>query len=166
MALQQYDRILIFAANKSCLIECNRTRKICLNGLRTKRYVTSLATTASQFQSLVLPIVRDMAATPTHHHFKSQRGLLFTHTFVTLPAQPQGLVSYSFPYTWLKIFFFLATRPFHILPYIRFRPNLVKVTGTWTTTHAQTMMGSEVRMGSLGSKRSFSPKRHQVLQNT
>ena len=29
--------------------------------------------------------------------------------------------------------------------------------------HAQTMVGSEVTMG---SKRSFSPKRHQVLQNT
>ena len=63
-------------------------------------------------------------------------------------------------------FFFLATRLFHILPYIRFRPNLVKVTGTLTTTHAQKMVGSGVLMGSLGSKRSFSPKRHQVLQNT
>ena len=63
-------------------------------------------------------------------------------------------------------FFFLATRLFHILPYIRFSPNLVKVTGTLTTTQAQTMVGSEVTMGSLGSKRSFSPKRHQVLQNT
>ena len=62
--------------------------------------------------------------------------------------------------------FFLATRLFHILPYIRFWPNLVTVTGMLTTTQAQTMMGSEVRMGSLGSKRSFSPKRHQVLQNT
>ena len=62
--------------------------------------------------------------------------------------------------------FFLATRLFHILPYIQFWPNLVTVTGTLTTTQARTMMGSEVRMGSLGSKRSFSPKRHQVLQNT
>ena len=61
--------------------------------------------------------------------------------------------------------FFLATRLFHILLYIRFRPNLVKVTSTLTTTQAQMMMGSEVTMGSLGSKRSFSPKRHQVLQN-
>ena len=63
-------------------------------------------------------------------------------------------------------FFFLATRLFRILPYIRFWPNLVKVTGTLTTTQAQTMVGSEVTMGSLGSKRSFSSKRHQVLQNT
>ena len=82
-------------------------------------------------------------------------------TLLTLPAQPHGLVSYSFPYIWLKIFFFLATRLFHIFPW----PILVKVAGTWTTTHAQTMVGSEVMMGSLGSKRPFSPKRHQILQN-
>ena len=66
-------------------------------------------------------------------------------------------------------FFFLlllATRLFHILPYIRFWPNLVKVTSTLTTTHAHKMVGSGVTMGSLGSKRSFSPKRHQVLQIT
>ena len=62
--------------------------------------------------------------------------------------------------------FFLATRLFHILPDIWFWPNLVTVTGILTTTQAQTMMGSVIRMGSLGSKRSFSPKRHQVLQNT
>ena len=66
--------------------------------------------------------------------------------------------------------FFLSssgnTSFWHILPDIWFWPNLVTVTGTLTTTHAQKMMGSEVMMGSLGSKRSFSPKRHQVLQNT
>ena len=62
--------------------------------------------------------------------------------------------------------FFLATRLFHILPIVRFWPYLVKVTSTLTTTQAQTMMGSAVTVGSLGSKRSFSPKRHQVLQNT
>ena len=44
--------------------------------------------------------------------------------------------------------------------------DLVIVTGTFTTTQARTMMGSEVTMGSLGSKKSFSPKRHQVFQNT
>ena len=69
----------------------------------------------------------------------------------------------------LSSFFFLlllATRLFHILPYIRFWPNLVKVTSTLTTTHAHKMVGSGVTMGSLGSKRSFSPKRHQVLQIT
>ena len=32
--------------------------------------------------------------------------------------------------------------------------------------YSQTMVGSDVMMGSLGSKRSFSPKRHQVLRNT
>ena len=72
----------------------------------------------------------------------------------------------SFFFLLSSFFFFLATRLFHILPYIRFWPNLVKVTGTLTTTQAQTMVGSEVTMGSLGSKRSFSPKKHQVLQNT
>ena len=74
--------------------------------------------------------------------------------------------SFFFVSFFLSFFFFLATRLFHILPYIRFWPNLVKVTGTLTTTQAQTMVGSEVTMGSLGSKRSFSSKRHQVLQNT
>ena len=132
---------------------------------------------------------------------RSRRILFLTRFFflllLSLPAQPQTLVSYSFlssssssssflPCRWLRqglvsdsfllsffflsffllSFFFLATRLFHILPYIRFWPNLVKVTGTLTTTQAQTMVGSEVTMGSLGSKRSFSPKRHQVLQNT
>ena len=62
--------------------------------------------------------------------------------------------------------FFLATRLFRILPNVRFWPNLVKVTSTLTTTQAQTMIWSPITMGSLGSKRSFSPKRHQVLQNT
>ena len=67
-----------------------------------------------------------------------------------------------------SFFFFLllATRLFHILPNVRFWPNLVKVTSILTTTQAQTMMGSAVTVGSLRSKRLFSPKRHQVLQNT
>ena len=63
-------------------------------------------------------------------------------------------------------FFFLATRLFRILPDIRFRPNLVIVTNTWTTTQAQTMMGSEVTMGSLGSKMWFSRKMLFLLQIT
>ena len=74
----------------------------------------------------------------------------------------QGIVSFSF----LILLLLLETRLFHILPNIRFWPNLVTVTGTLTTTHVQTMMGSAIRMGSLESKRSFSPKRHQVLQNS
>ena len=63
-------------------------------------------------------------------------------------------------------FFFLATRLFRILPDIRFRPNLVIVTSTWTTTQAQTMMGSEVTIGSLGSKWWFSQKMLFLLQIT
>ena len=63
-------------------------------------------------------------------------------------------------------FFFLATRLFRILPDIRFRPNLVIVTSTWTTTQAQTMMGSEITMGSLGSKMWFSRKMLFLLQIT
>ena len=94
----------------------------------------------------------------------------FFFFFLTLPVTPAGscflLVSSFFLLSFFLSFFFLATRLFHILPYIRFWPNLVKVTGTLTTTQAQTMVGSEVTMGSLGSKRSFSSKRHQVLQNT
>ena len=94
---------------------------------------------------------------------------------VSYPAGDSGRVLFLTRFFFLSFFlssffllsfFFLATRLFHILPYIRFWPNLVKVTGTLTTTQAQTMVGSEVTMGSLGSKRSFSPKRHQVLQNT
>ena len=86
--------------------------------------------------------------------------------FFTLPVTPAGSCFLLVSSFFLLSFFFLATRLFHILPYIRFWPNLVKVTGTLTTTQAQTMVGSEVTMGSLGSKRSFSSKRHQVLQNT
>ena len=63
-------------------------------------------------------------------------------------------------------FLLLATRVFHTFPYILFWPNLVTMTGTLTTTQAQKMVGSGVTMGSLGSKRSFAPKRHQVLQIT
>ena len=63
-------------------------------------------------------------------------------------------------------FFLLATHLFHTLPYIWFWPNLLTVTGTLTTTHTLKMVGSGVTMGSLGSKRSFSPKTHQVLQIT
>ena len=128
---------------------------------------------------------------------------------LTLPAQPQGTVSYSFLLSssssysaggpaescillvslscrrsrrilFLTRFFFLlllssssssfffllATHLFHTLPYILFWPNLVTMTGTLTTTQAQKMVGSGVTMGSLGSKRSFAPKRHQVLQIT
>ena len=123
---------------------------------------------------------------------------------VTLPAQPQGTVSYSFLLSssssssffffflpcrrsrrvlFLTRFFFLlllllllsssfffffllATHLFHTLPYIWFWPNLLTVTGTLTTTHTLKMVGSGVTMGSLGSKRSFSPKTHQVLQIT
>ena len=90
---------------------------------------------------------------------------LLVSSFFILPAQPQDLVSYSF----LSSFFFfllLATRVFHTFPYILFWPNLVTMTGTLTTTQAQKMVGSGVTMGSLGSKRSFAPKRHQVLQIT
>ena len=86
-----------------------------------------------------------------------------------LPAQPQDLVSYSFLLSSSSssfFFFLLATHLFHTLPYILFWPNLVTMTGTLTTTQAQKMVGSGVTMGSLGSKRSFAPKRHQVLQIT
>ena len=89
---------------------------------------------------------------------RRSRRILFSSRFFFLLS--------SFFFLLSSFFFFLATRLFHILPYIRFWPNLVKVTSTLTTTQAQTMVGSEVTMGSLGSKRSFSPKRHQVLQNT
>ena len=65
-----------------------------------------------------------------------------------------------------SFFFLLATHLFHTFPYILFWPNLVTMTGTLTTTQAQKMVGSGVTMGSLGSKRSFAPKRHQVLQIT
>ena len=79
---------------------------------------------------------------------------------VILPAQPQDLVSYSFLLSSSSFFFFLlATHLFHTLPYIWFWPNLLTVTGTLTTTHTLKMVGSGVTMGSLGSKRSFSPKR-------
>ena len=57
-----------------------------------------------------------------------------------------------------SFFFFLATRLFHILSYIWFRPNLVKVTSTLTTTQAQTMMGSQVTMGHCGQKGHFHQK--------
>ena len=93
-----------------------------------------------------------------------------------LPAQPQDLVSYSFLLSsssssssssfFFFFFFLLATHLFHTLPYIWFWPNLLTVTGTLTTTHTLKMVGSGVTMGSLGSKRSFSPKTHQVLQIT
>ena len=52
----------------------------------------------------------------------------------------------------------LATRLFHIFSDIWFWPNLVTVTETWTTTHAQAMMGSEVMMGSLWSRGRFHKK--------
>ena len=91
-------------------------------------------------------------------------------SFFILPAQPQDLVSYSFllssSFFFFFFFFLLATHLFHTLPYIWFWPNLLTVTGTLTTTHTLKMVGSGVTMGSLGSKRSFAPKRHQVLQIT
>ena len=100
---------------------------------------------------------------------RSRRVLYLTRFFI-LPAQPQDLVSYSFLSSFFFFFFFflllLATRVFHTFPYILFWPNLVTMTGTLTTTQAQKMVGSGVTMGSLGSKRSFAPKRHQVLQIT
>ena len=82
-------------------------------------------------------------------------------SWVSLPCRShrQGIVFFSFLLVssffflllLLSSFFFLATRLFHIFPYIRFWPNLVKVTGTLTTTHAQKVVGSGVMMGSLGS---------------
>ena len=103
------------------------------------------------------------------------QGLFLSRYYLTcsfLPCRRSRRVLYLtrfflsfFLLSFFLLSFFLATRLFHILLYIRFRPNLVKVTSTLTTTQAQMMMGSEVTMGSLGSKRSFSPKRHQVLQN-
>ena len=112
---------------------------------------------------------------------RSRRILFLTRFFflllllLILPAQPQDLVSYSFllsssssssSSSFFFFFFLLATHLFHTLPYIWFWPNLLTVTGTLTTTHTLKMVGSGVTMGSLGSKRSFSPKTHQVLQIT
>ena len=99
----------------------------------------------------------------------------FSMVLLILPAQPQDLVSYSFllsssssssSSSFFFFFFLLATHLFHTLPYIWFWPNLLTVTGTLTTTHTLKMVGSGVTMGSLGSKRLFSPKTHQVLQIT
>ena len=67
-----------------------------------------------------------------------------------LPAQPQDTVFFSIL---LSSFLFLATRLFHILPYIRFWPNLVKVTGTLTTTQAQTNGGVRGHDGVTGVKK-------------
>ena len=53
----------------------------------------------------------------------------------------------------LLLLLLLATRYFHILPDIWFWSNVVTLTGTLTTTQAQTMVGSDVMMGSLGSKK-------------
>ena len=69
----------------------------------------------------------------------------------------QGLVSFWFLLSSYS-FFFLATRLFHILLYIRFWPNLVKVTGTLTTTQAQTMVGQRSRWGHWGQKGHFHQK--------
>ena len=137
-------RALLKGAVSSCYLSCRRSRRI----LFPTRFF--------------LPCRR------------TGRVLYLTRFFFLLlllllyPAGVTGRVLYPSRFFFLlsSSFFFLATHLFHILPYIRFWPNLVKVTGTLTTTQAQTMVGSEVTMGSLGSKRSFSPKRHQVLQNT
>ena len=113
----------------------------------------------------------------------STTSLFFVFVFVFYPAGgPAGscilLVSSFFFFFLLLLlllllssssfffFFLLATHLFHTLPYIWFWPNLLTVTGTLTTTHTLKMVGSGVTMGSLGSKRSFSPKTHQVLQIT
>ena len=74
--------------------------------------------------------------------------------FLILPAQPQDLVSYSF----LLLSFFLATRLFDILPDIWFWLNLVTMTDTWTTTHAQTVMGQTSWWGHWGQKGNFHQK--------
>ena len=54
-------------------------------------------------------------------------------------------------------FSFLATRLFRILPDIRFRPNLVIVTNTWTTTQAQ-WWGQRSQWGHWGQKCDFHRK--------
>ena len=100
--------------------------------------------------------------------------LLVSSSFF-LPCRRTGRVLYLTRFFFLLLllssssfffFFLLATHLFHTLPYIWFWPNLLTVTGTLTTTHTLKMVGSGVTMGSLGSKRSFSPKTHQVLQIT
>ena len=70
----------------------------------------------------------------------------------------QGTPSVTATCLVLSFFLLQATRLFHILPDIWFWPNLVTVTDTWTTTHVQTIMGSEVTMGSQGSKGHFHQK--------
>ena len=106
---------------------------------------------------------------------RRSRRILFLTRF--LPCRRTGRVLYLTRFFFLLLllssssssfffFFLLATHLFHTLPYIWFSPNLLTVTGTLTTTHTLKMVGSGVTMGSLGSKRSFSPKTHQVLQIT
>ena len=108
---------------------------------------------------------------------RRSRRVLYLTRFFLYPAGDSGRVLYLTRFFFLLLlllsssssfffFFLLATHLFHTLPYIWFWPNLLTVTGTLTTTHTLKMVGSGVTMGSLGSKRSFSPKTHQVLQIT
>ena len=89
-----------------------------------------------------------------------QQNLLFHskiiyHEKLLLPCrrmQPQGLLFRSF------LSFFPATRLFHILLDIRFRPNqviMVIVTSNLTNTHTQTVMGQRSRLGHSGYKCDF-----------
>ena len=81
------------------------------------------------------------------------------------PRQGTPSVTATNSSSFFLLSFFLATRLFHILLYILFRPNLVKETSTLTTTQAQTMMGSKVTGGFTGVKKVIFTKMHQVLQN-
>ena len=81
------------------------------------------------------------------------------------PARPSGAGSYiasrssssssSSPSSLLLL---SVNRSISHTCYVRFWPNLAQMTSTLTATRTLTMVGSKVTMGSLGSKRSFSPK--------
>ena len=79
------------------------------------------------------------------------------HKFFTGIAG-QGFVSYSFLSSSSSFFFLWQHALFPYFPTFDFDQTTVTVTGILTTTQAQKIVESGVTMGSLGSKKSLSPK--------
>ena len=89
----------------------------------------------------------------------------YFNPFQVLHFYPAGAVAGSCILL-VSSFLFLATRLFHILPHIRFWPNLIKVTSILITTLTLKMVASGVTMGVTWVNKLISPKRHQILQIT
>ena len=90
---------------------------------------------------------------------RSRRILFLTRFFFLLLLLLLLLLSSSSSFFWQHIFF-------THFPTSDFDQTCSQCLVPITTTRTLKMVGSGVTMGSLGSKRSFSPKTHQVLQIT